>query len=362
MDLAYSDKLVLVDQSASGKVSWRSPSNIAIIKYWGKFGDQLPKNPSLSLTLDQAATETTIQYVPKQNGEKKIAIAFFLDGKQNGPFQTRIQAYFERVLPYFPFLSQLEFEIRTRNSFPHSAGIASSASGFSALALCLCSLEDQLFQTLGDDQRFREKASFIARLGSGSACRSIYSRAALWGKTGLIEGASNESAIGIKEQIDPIFHSYRDAILIISNQPKSVSSSSGHALMETNVYAQVRYEQAKRHLLQLLEAMNIGDLDRFGQICEQEALELHALMMSSQPYFLLMEPQTLHVLKLVKEFRKSTSVPLFFTLDAGPNVHLLYPQKHEKEVHGFITNVLVNYCFENQWIQDNVGEGPLQID
>jgi diphosphomevalonate decarboxylase len=362
MDLAYSKKLVLTDDIPSGKVSWKSPSNIALIKYWGKFGDQLPKNPSLSLTLDQAFTETTLQYAPNEGGSKEIKTSFYLDEKRNESFEDRIRSFFKHIIPYFPFLPQLEFQIHSRNSFPHSAGIASSASGLSALALCLCTLEDILFQTLGDDKLFREKASFIARLGSGSACRSIFSVAALWGKTGLIEGASNEWAIGIKQDLNPVFHSYRDAILIVSNRPKEVSSRSGHALMETNVYAQVRYEQAKRHLHQLLEAMKAGDLDRFGQICEQEALELHALMLSSQPYFLLMQPQTLHILKLVQEFRKSTTIPLYFTLDAGPNVHLLYPQMHETEVYSFITNVLVNYCFENQWIPDRVGEGPLQID
>jgi len=258
-------------------------------------------------------------------------------------------------------LKQLKLTIHTGNSFPHSAGIASSASAMSALALCLCSLEDKLFGTLQEPAEFDRKASWLARLGSGSACRSIFPYAAIWGETALVPGTSNEYAVPVGDLVHEQFRDFHDDILIVSTSEKSVSSRAGHALMDDNPFAEPRYAQARQRLSRLLDAMRAGDLATFGQIAEDEALTLHALMMSSHPSYLLMQPDSLAIIEKVRAYRAATGHPVFFTLDAGPNVHLLYPGEIIHEVRAFIGDELAEHC-ENGYVQqDWVGEGPEEL-
>ena len=362
MDSYKNPKLVVeTSHLKQGSVSWQSPSNLAIIKYWGKYGVQLPRNPSLSLTLKNAITETRLEYEPKKGVDTGIELSFFFDGQAKPEFEKKIKKHLEGILEIFPFLRQLKLTIHSKNSFPHSSGIASSASSMSALALCLCSLEDEFFGTLGDDNAFREKASFIARLGSGSACRSIFAEAAVWGESGEVEGSSNLYAIPFSQHIHDVFKTYRDDILLVSKGEKAVSSTAGHGLMDTNIYAENRYKQARQRFHELLAALENGDVNTFGRIAESEALTLHALMMTSYPPYILMQPNSLEIIKRVQAFRESRKLPLFFSLDAGPNIHLLYPEEIQKDAQAFIMSDLLPFCEERQWLEDQVGEGPLQL-
>jgi diphosphomevalonate decarboxylase len=203
-----------------------------------------------------------------------------------------------------------------------------------------------------------QKASFFSRLASGSAARSVFPAMALWGKTEAYEGSSDEYAVSLSEDIHPVFKTYHDSILIVSGETKSVSSRAGHALMEGNPYAPARYAQANENIKKLLTALKSGDLDTFINITESEALQLHALMMCSNPSFILMKPNTLRIIEAVRRFRNETNIPLCFTLDAGPNVHLLYPEREADGVEEFVRNVLSFYCVDQQWIDDQVGDGP----
>src|SRR5690554_1302680 len=172
----------------SGTASWLSPSNIALVKYWGKYGEQLPKNTSLSFTLSNCKTTTTLHYTKKEEGDFSFIIR--LDGKDQPDFRPKIETFFKRIEVYLPFLRSYDFVIETSNSFPHSSGIASSASGMSALALCLLSIERELNPEMTDAD-FNEKASFLSRLGSGSASRSIEGPLVVWGEHTAIPGSSN---------------------------------------------------------------------------------------------------------------------------------------------------------------------------
>ncbi|MCO6489200.1 MAG: diphosphomevalonate decarboxylase [Phaeodactylibacter sp.] len=361
MDLDYKNpKLVIETQKIEpGSITWRSPSNLAIIKYWGKHGRQLPRNPSISFTLDKAYTETTLEYAPKTGVDQGIALDFLFDGQPNPAFEEKVRKFLESIIDIFPFLRQLKLTLRSANSFPHSSGIASSASSMSALALCLCTLEDELFNSLESDEEFRRKASFVARLGSGSACRSIYAGLSVWGAMGEIGGSSDLYAIPYSEEVHESFLSYQDAILLVSKGQKSVSSRAGHALMDNNPFAESRYQQARQRLHLLLMALRTGDVDAFGQILEAEALTLHALMMASN--YILVKPNTLALIEKVQAFRKETGHPLYFSLDAGPNLHLLFPGRIKEEVENFINDELVSFCENGQWIADEVGKGPLQM-
>jgi diphosphomevalonate decarboxylase len=129
--------------------------------------------------------------------------------------------------------------------------------------------------------------------------------------------------------------------------------------MEDNVYAQNRYKQANDRLVDLISAMEKGQLDEFGKIVEDEALTLHALMMCSQPSYILIEPNSLNIINAVRNYRKQTGVPVFFSLDAGPNIHLLYPDSNEQVVKQFIEEDLKKYCL--QIIPDKVGGGPVKL-
>lgn len=358
----YRDPSLIVESNKTkpGSVGWRSPSNLAIIKYWGKHGVQLPRNPSISFTLENACTNTWIDYKPKSSIDPNVSLDFFFNDQSNEDFKAKVHKFLSGLTEIFPFLKQLHLTIRSTNSFPHSAGIASSASSMSALALCLCSMEKNLFGTLQKASEFKQKASYLARLGSGSACRSIYGGMAIWGVTSEVASASNEYAVPFTE-LNEVFKTYHDDILIISKGEKSVSSRAGHELMDSNIYAQNRYEQARQRFRALLSALKTGDIEAFGKIAEAEALALHALMLLSNPPFMLLKPNTVAAIEKVQQFRNDTRLPLYFSLDAGPNLHLLYPENIQPDVKRFIDNELIQFCENKQYIQDKVGSGPIEL-
>lgn len=344
----------------SGKLAWRSPSNIALVKYWGKFGNQFPRNASISFTLSQAFTDMQVAFRPKSEKASGVSMSFLFEGREQPKFELKIRKFLSEMIVHFPFLEHVHLDIGSSNSFPHSAGIASSASAMSALALCLTDIENQSYGGMRPSE-FLEKSSMIARLGSGSACRSVYPYLAVWGKHPAIALSSNEHAIPFSEQVDPVYKTYKDAILIVSSEEKSVSSRAGHALMENNPFATARYAQAGDNLGVLVEAMKAGDLEVFGNIVENEALTLHALMMSSHPSFILMQPNSLKIIDLIRTFRKEKAIPLCFTLDAGPNIHLLYPAANAEAVETFIRDVLLMYCEHDRVIYDETGDGPKKL-
>jgi diphosphomevalonate decarboxylase len=347
-------------KNIQGETAWRAPSNIALVKYWGKYGNQLPKNASISFTLKNAFTETAVKYIAKSEVNKNIDLKFFFEGEENPKFADKIQKFLESIVIHFPFLTHFSLEINSSNSFPHSTGIASSASSMAALALCITDMQNTIEGGLRPAEFF-EKASMIARLGSGSACRSVYPYLAVWGKHDAVPFSSNEYAVPYNEQVHPIFKTFKDAILIVSSDEKSVSSRAGHALMEGNPFAESRYSQASNNLTNLITCLKNGDINTFGEIVENEALTLHALMMCSSPSYMLMLPNTLKIINLIKTYRTENDVSLYYTLDAGPNVHLLYPEENKVEVETFIQDTLLAYCENGKVIYDQVGNGPIKI-
>ncbi|PKP40289.1 MAG: diphosphomevalonate decarboxylase [Bacteroidetes bacterium HGW-Bacteroidetes-13] len=340
----------------SGVINCEAPSNIALVKYWGKTAVQIPANPSVSFTLNHSKTVTALYYKYLENASPEVSFDLIFEGKFNEAFKPKIRKFFELVETYVPFVKHYHFEIHTHNTFPHSSGIASSASSMGALAFGLIQLEKKLNPELSESF-LNQKASFLARLGSGSACRSIEGPLVVWGKHAQVKESSDLFGVKPALEIHPVFSDYQDTILLIDIGEKSVSSSQGHQLMHGHPFAQNRFAQAHDQLSKLLIALEIGDLDQFIKITESEALTLHAMMMTSQPYFILMKPETLRVIEKVWAFRKETAVPLCFTLDAGANVHLLYPKANKKTVLDFIQSELLIFCKNNAFIDDEVGSG-----
>jgi diphosphomevalonate decarboxylase len=339
-----------------GIITCTSPSNIALVKYWGKRPIQLPQNASISFTLDSCKTTTSLTY-KKQGGIKEdFDFNLFFEGEPKPDFKPKIRSFFERIQEYLPLLNQYTFTIETSNTFPHSSGIASSASGMSALAYCLMQLEKKINPDISNSE-YLQKSSFLARLGSGSACRSIEGPVTVWGEHPDINGSSDAYAIPFPFPVHQNFDEYQDTILLIDKGEKQVSSTVGHNLMYDHPFAAKRFEQATANVSKLKEILISGDLDAFIQVVESEALTLHAMMMTSLPYFILMKPNTLSVIHKIWEYRETTGSKVCFTLDAGANVHVLYPNTEKNQVLDFIINELVAYCQNGQYICDKIGLG-----
>jgi diphosphomevalonate decarboxylase len=222
----------------------------------------------------------------------------------------------------------------------------------SALALCLCELQNLMDKKKVSKEKFLEEASYYARLGSGSAARSVYPLISEWGKAKGVKGSSDEHAIPFEQNLHKTFKTYQNTILIASSAEKKVSSRVGHSLMKNNLFASVRYAQANKNLRDLIVALKKGDLEKFGSIVEDEAMTLHALMMCS----------SLSMIEKIRRFREETKLPVYFTLDAGPNIHLLYPNNIKRKVDTFIFDELEQHCEQGKMIHDNVGKGPFKVN
>ncbi|NKI31638.1 diphosphomevalonate/mevalonate 3,5-bisphosphate decarboxylase family protein [Croceivirga thetidis] len=344
----------------SGSVSWKSPSNIALVKYWGKKLNQIPANPSISLTLDACHTKTSVQFQEITQEQQNFSFDLFFEGEEKPAFKPKIQTFFERIESFVPFLKKYHFTIHTSNSFPHSSGIASSASGMAALALCLMEIEQKALPEMTEDFFYR-KASFLARLGSGSACRSIRGSLVQWGMHKPIPESSDLYGITYPFEVNEVFEDYHDTILLVHKGQKTVSSTVGHGLMEGHPFAINRFEQAHSNLNALKSIFAEGNLAEFIKIVESEALTLHAMMMTSHPYFLLMKPDTLAILEKIWNFRRETGLHACFTLDAGANVHLLYPSSQKERTIQFVQDELVAHCENGHYICDRVGNGSKRL-
>jgi diphosphomevalonate decarboxylase len=355
-DFIASDYTVSIEK---GNFQWSAPSNIALVKYWGKKDKQIPANPSISFTLHNCKTITKIAFAKKVN-DGNFSFDLLFEGKPKEDFKPKIQKFFERIFEYCPYLKDFYFTIDTENTFPHSSGIASSASGMAALAMNIMSLEKALNPDISEEY-FYQKASLLARLGSGSACRSIKGEVVVWGNHAEIDGSSDLFGVEFPTVIHDNFKNYQDTILLVDKGEKQVSSTVGHYLIHNHPFAERRFEQAHENLSVIKAVLENGDVEKFIQIVESEALTLHAMMMTSMPYFILMKPNTLEIINAIWKFRNDTQIPVCFTLDAGANVHVLYPHYTKGKVLEFIKNELVGYCQNGQYICDEIGHGAMSI-
>ncbi len=347
-------------EGLQGNFTWQSPSNIALVKYWGKRPVQLPQNPSISFTLSKAFSETRIEFEVGGANKGIANIQFAFENKENEAFRKKIMAFFQSVVSAFPFLSEISLRIHSFNSFPHSAGIASSASGMSALVLGLVQIEQILRKNTHieplNEADFLKKASYFSRMASGSACRSVYGGSVLWGKTSALPNSSDDFAMPVPS-VHASFEDFQDTILIVSKAEKSVSSRAGHSLMDSHPFADIRYQTAQHNISLLLEILRSGDLEKFVELIENEALSLHSLMMTSSPSVLLLQGGTIEMIHRIRRFRAETKIPVSFTIDAGPNIHLLYTRSDQKTVKSFIETELKPLCQNEQLIFDEVGKG-----
>ncbi len=291
-------------------------SNIALIKYWGKHGHQLPSNPSISFSLKKCQTIMSFAKTPSE----EFKLEFFFEDQRNLSFEKKIQ---EKLKKTSLNLSSFHLKIKSENTFPHSCGIASSASSMA----CFAKILDNTLNLELDSKSL----SSLAREFSGSACRSIKSGAQSWGEVDYIEGSSDKYASFVK--IHERFHNLRDTIIVVDSSEKKVSSTLGHSLMNKHSFASARFNQAREHHQQMVEALRTGDWDTFSSLTIHEAWVLHSLMQSADPSFCLLRPDTL---KMIEALNDQLNIPFTYTMDAGPNIHLIYEDKYHQDVLNFL--------------------------
>ncbi len=296
-------------------------SNIALIKYWGKKDPKLflPWNSSVSMTLDRLYTVTEVEFSPEFKEDTIIVNGEKLEGEKK-----------EKVVRHLNLIrhigkTDLKARVVSENNFPFGAGLASSASAFAALTLAATS-------ALGLELSKKE-LSIISRQGSGSSCRSIYGGFVEW-KAGNISEESYAEQIAPKEHWD-----VRDVIAIVQKEEKKVSSRAGMAqTVETCPFFMKRVEEVGKYLPKLIKAILDKDFKTLGEITEFDCLSMHATMLTTKPMLLYWSPETVRIIKEVVSWREE-GIEAYFTVDAGPNVHVITLPEYVKEVEKRLSEI-----------------------
>jgi diphosphomevalonate decarboxylase len=290
--------------TASGRATAVAHPNIALVKYWGNLDSELriPANGSISMTLSGLQTKTSVRFDP-QPGEDQVLI-------DRRPASPEARRRVVRVLDRVRLLADRPHRayVESANSFPSDAGIASSASAFAALATAAAA-------AAGLDLSPRA-LSRLARLGSGSACRSVYGGFVEW-----VAGVDDESSYAV--QIAPPEHwDVRDVVAVVSRDRKRVGSSEGHRRAGTSPRQSARVEDAPRRLEACRRALLARDFDALAEIVEEDSRWMHDVMKTSVPPLDYSSPHTLQLLRQVPLWR-AEGLSVAYTQDAGPNLHLL---------------------------------------
>lgn len=292
------------------KATAKAPANIAFVKYWGKVDDELtlPCNNSISMNLRDLYTVTTVGFSPKYTTDE-VEIGYFGEKPTlvSGNKRERVIRQLDRLRDLKGI--QIKAKILSVNNFPAEVGIASSASAFAALTMAICS---------AINIKYDEKSlSILTRLGgSGSACRSISAGFVEWEK-----GDKSENSFA--HQIAPSNHwDLSDVILVVSKKSKKSSSLEGHKSAKTSPYFLSRLAELPERLENVREAIKEKNLTKLGIELEKEAISLHMTALTSLPPIWYWEPETLSVIKDVYTLRER-GLEAYFTIDAGPNVHLI---------------------------------------
>lgn len=303
---------IKLQESVNGQVS--APSNIAFVKYWGKKDFQKPLNPSLSSTLKNSKTDNHFEILP---GRGKLFYQF----SEKKEFSNKMESIFEIIKKTFPIFQTIDIKVDSKNNFPHSSGIASSASSAAAFSKALTSFIKEYLE----ESEYNKLVSFIARMISGSGARSTQSGWMSWGDE------SEDFASLVNQKIGSEFKNLHNSIFIVDAQEKKVSSRFGHELMNSHIFCENKIKAAKNNYYKFIQALNQNQWDDIYKISKWEALALHAMMMTSSQPFTLLRPKSLELISLVEEITKSTHARCFWTFDAGPNMHLItHPEDFSK--------------------------------
>ncbi|MFA6532743.1 MAG: diphosphomevalonate decarboxylase [Patescibacteria group bacterium] len=281
-----------------------APSNIAFIKYWGKKDERLklPENSSISMNLSNLLTTTTVEFNPEFKEDLVI-----INGQNNPKQSNRVIELLNLIRKKANIL--LKAKVVSKNNFPDGTGLSSSASGFSALTLAAT-------KAAGLNLKERE-LSILSRQGSGSSCRSI--------PDGFVEWIEE----GAKSIYPPEYWKICDVVAIVSTDKKEISSTDGQKFASSSPFFQTRLDNINEKIIRFKKALETKNFTEFGKIIEEEALELHAIMLTSTPSLIYLRPASLELMMLVKKWR-SEGLEVYFTLNTGQDIHLIVEEKNSE--------------------------------
>ena len=286
------------------------PSNIAFIKYWGKKDEnlRLPENGSISMNLSDLTTTTTVEFLQNLREDSVI-----IDGKAEKKKIERVSKQLDRVrkIAKFPYKAK----VVSQNNFPSGTGLSSSASGLAALTLAAS-------KSAGLN-RSEKELSILARQGSGSACRSVPDGFVEW-----LEGNTSETSYAYSLYPEN-YWDILDIVVVVSHDKKDISSTGGQKIVATSSFYKVRLSNINKKIELCKKLLSEKNFPEFGKLIEAEALELHAIMLTSSPSLIYWLPGTIKIMKLVKKWR-SEGLAVYFTVNTGQDVHLIIEGKNKE--------------------------------
>lgn len=316
-----------------------APSNIAFIKYWGKKdeGLRIPANGSISMNLSNLTTVTTVEFSDKLSEDLII-----INKQKQQDKKNRVTEHLNRIRKIAGIKNFAK--VVSLNNFPTSTGLSSSASGFAALTMAATTAS-----CLALNQK---ELSILARLASGSACRSISDGFVEW-----LDGETNKLSYAVS--IYPSdWWDIVDIVTIVSTDKKEVSTTEGQKFAFTSLFYPVRLANIKNKIIKLKNYLKERNFPKFGELVEAEALELHTIMLTSTPSLIYWFPATLNIMRLVRQWRKE-GLPVYFTINTGQDIHLVCEKKNVDAVCGRLSKIesvrkiIINTPSEGARIIDN---------
>lgn len=305
-----------------------APSNLAFIKYWGKKDEKLrlPLNDSLSMNLSNLTTITTVEFDKRYTDDVVV-----IDGK-------REEKEGERVIKHLDLIRKiaqmsLKAKVVSKNNFPAGTGLSSSASGFAALTVAGVKAAGILLS--------QKELSLLSRLGSGSACRSIPDGFVQWYR-------GNSHATSYAVSLFPSdWWEIVDVVTVVSRRKKEVSTTEGQKKTASSSFMKIRLEGINEKIRLCKEFIKKRQFTALGELTEKEALEMHAVMLTTDKPLLYWLPETVMMMRLVRKWRRE-GIPVYFSLNTGQDVHLLCEKKTQKRLLdklktvGEIKNIIIN--------------------
>ncbi len=303
-----------------------APANIAFVKYWGRRNDNLilPLNPSVSMNMSGCTTTTSCEWGEWEEDSIKIKFKGKEMVEASGAAREKALKVIDRVREKLG--TKFRVRIESENNFPEATGIASSASGFSALTKAL-------YESFDASLSEKEMTIETRLSGSGSACRSIPDGFVVWDK-----GDNDDGSDSYAYSIAPAKHwELVDLVCVVDIGNKKVSSGEGH-VRPKNEYMQARLRNIESRVSETISAIKEKDLEKLGVVTEIEAMSLHTVCMMSEPPIFYLNGATFEVMATIRELRKK-GIMAYYTMDAGANVHVITEMQYLPEVKSALSKI-----------------------
>lgn len=320
------------------KITVKTASDIALIKYWGKKDEilRLPENGSISIKLDGLDTITTVDF---QSG--LTADQIVIEGESNNEETARVVKHLNRIRKIYG--QDVFARVESKNTFPRGTGLSSSGSGFAALTFAAtASLELNLSE---------KELSILCRQGSGTACRCACGGFVEW-----LDGETSDESYSVS-LFGPDYWDVRDVVVVVDEGKKKISSTEGHESAQSSPFYQARLVRIKQKIAEMKSAITMRDFDQMGLLAEKEALEFHSILLTSEEPLITWYPGTVEVMHAVRELR-AQGISCYFTINTGFNVHVLTLPEHEATV----TARLEELSLTKKILRAKVGPAPQFID